>query len=603
MTRVFSRMMRARGRGFTLVETLVSAAVFAIVAVGIYNAYTAVLSVITVSRAKVVAMDLANEEFEIIRNMPYANVGLVSGIPLGVIAPVQTLTRSGYTFTATTTIRNIDDPFDGTLGGSPNDLSPADSKLIEIEIGCATCKNFQPIFVNTRVAPKNLETASTNGALFVRVLDANGQPVPDANVHIVNNVASPSIVIDDTTNVSGVLQIVDAPPGVNAYQITVTKSGYTTDKTYTPGAMGNPNPLKPHATVALQQVTQTSFVIDRISSVNISTVTTTCSPVPSVDLLLQGTRLIGTSPDVFKYSQNQITGADGLRSLANMEWDTYNVTITDTGYDIIGTNPPLPLSLLPNNTQSLQFVMAPKNPRTLVVSVIDSATDLPLASSTVRLEGPSGYDETFVTGRGFINQTDWSGGGGQASSTDLTRYFSSASLDTASPAGELKLHDSFGVYETNGELISSTFDTGSASNFHQLFRLPVDQPPAAGVGSVKMQIATNNDTETWNFVGPDGTPGTYYTSATAQIHSSHDNDRYLRYKVFFNTDDTAVSPNVSDIAFTFTSSCVPPGQVAFSDLASGTYDLTVSREGYTTVSTSVSVGSPWQTEDVVLTAQ
>lgn len=596
------RSRHGRRAGFTLVETLVSAAVFAVVAVGIYNAYTAVLTVISSSRAKIVAMDLANEEFEIIRNLPYADVGIMSGIPAGKLNHVQTLTRSGYAFTATTTVRNIDDPFDGTLGGSPNDLSPADNKLVEIEIGCVACKNFQPIFVNTKVAPKNLETASTNGALFIKVLDANGQPVPDANVHVENNARTPAIMIDDSTNVNGMLQIVDAPPDVNAYEITVTKSGYTTDKTYKPGAVGNPNPLKPHATVALQQVTQASFVIDRVSELDISTVTKTCAAVPSVGLSVAGTRLIGGNPDVLKYSQNHTTSGAGLKVLQNMEWDTYNIALNDATYDIVGTNPAVPMALAPNNTQTLQLVVAASRPKTLVVSVKDSGSGLPLASSTVELT-QGAFDETLITGRGFLAQTDWSGGSGQDVFTDATQYKTSSNVDVTAPSGEVKLHNSFGTYETNGTLVSSTFDTGSASNFHQLFWLPADQPPAAGSQSARLQIATNNDGETWDFKGPDGTAGTYYTAAISDISAAHDNDRYLRYKIFLSTDDTSVTPNISDVSFTFTSSCVPPGQVAFTDLDSGNYVLSVWRDGYTSASIPISLTGSWQSIDVPLTPQ
>lgn len=583
-------------------EVLVSAALFAIVAVGIYNAFTTVLTVISTSRSKIIAMDLANEQFEIIRNLPYSDVGLVSGVPLGKLPHVQTLTRSGYVFTATTTIRNIDDPFDGTLGGSPNDLSPADNKLVEIEIGCTACKNFQPLFVNTKVAPKNLETASTNGALFIKVLDANGQPVADANVHVENNARTPAIVIDDSTNVSGMLQIVDAPPGVNAYEITVTKSGYTTDRTYTPGAVGNPNPLKPHATVALQQVTQTSFVIDRVSELDVSTVTKTCTAVPGIAMSVKGSRLIGSNPDVLKYSQNQTTNGSGLKALTNLDWDTYGITLTDPNYDIVGTNPSLPMSLAPNNTQGLQLVVAHKDPNSLLVSVKDSGTGLPLASSTVELTKGT-YDETLLTGRGFLSQSDWSGGADQETFTDATQYLASLNVDTTSPVGEIKLHDSFGTYETTGQLTSSTFDTGSASNFHQLFWLPADQAPAAGAGSVRMQIATNNDGQTWDFKGPDGTASTYYTSPVSDISSAHDGDRYLRYKIFFQTADTSVTPNISDVSFTFTSSCVPPGQVIFTDLGSGNYVLSVWRDGYTMASTPVTVNEAWQSQDVLLTPQ
>ncbi len=592
----------SKRRGFTLVELLVGVSLFAIIAVGIYGAFTGVLKVISASRTKIVAMDLANERFELIRNLPYQQVGIAGGIPNGVILHVESFVRSGATFVATTTIRNVDDPFDGTVGGSPNDLSPADYKLVEIEINCTTCQNFLPIFVNTHVSPKSLETSSTNGALFIRVFDANGQPVPDASVHISNTQAAPSIAIDDVTNNAGMLQIVDAPPGVNAYQILITKAGYTSDQTLTPGAVGNPNPTKPHATVVVQQVTQISFVIDRVSSMDITTTTQTCSPVASIDFNLQGTRLIGTSPNVLKYNQNLVTDSSGRKTLTNMEWDTYPLTFTDSAYDLVGTNPVTPLSLEPGSNADIKFIVAPKDPDTLLVTVTDASVGLPVSSSTVRLAG-GGYDQTLVTDRGFLRQTDWSGGGGQSTSTNPSQYFASANMQVSSPVGEVKLNGSFGVYDPSAVLTSSTFDTGSPSNFHQLLWLPSDQPPATGPTSVKMQVATNNDTTTWNFLGPDGTAGSYYTSASSYLNSVHDNDRFLRYKLYLETASSTLTPNISDVSFTFSSQCVPPGQVVFTGIPSGTYTLTVTHDDYDTYSTSVTINSSWQHAEAALNPQ
>ena len=214
-------------KGFTLIESLVGVAVFMIIAVSVYQAYAATINAVRVSRLKITATALANEQFEIIRNLPYTDVGVVGSIPNGQVPHLQNLVRDNTEFVVETTIRNIDDPFDGTIGGSPNDLSPADYKLAELEISCPACRNFTTLHFTTQVGPRNLETASTNGALFVQVFDASGQPVSGADVHIVNNQAVPAIVIDDTTNNDGLLQIVDAPPGVEAYEITISKSGYS----------------------------------------------------------------------------------------------------------------------------------------------------------------------------------------------------------------------------------------------------------------------------------------------------------------------------------------------------------------------------------------
>lgn len=587
-------------KGFTFVETLVAVAVFMIIAVSTYQAYTTVITVVHASRLKVTATALANEQFEIIRNLPYDDIGVIGSIPNGKIPHIQNLVRDNTEFVVKTTIRNIDDPFDGSIGGLPNDLSPADYKLAELEISCPSCKNFSTLNFNTQVGPRSLETASANGALFVQVFDAAGQPVVGANVHVVNDQAIPAIVIDDTTNNSGLLQIVDAPPGVEAYEITASKSGYSTDKTYQTGAPGNPNPTKPHATVALQQLTQISFAIDKTSVLDVSSVTDTCSSTPSVDFSMSGSKLIGTNPDVLKYTASHITDGSGRKTISSLEWDTYNLNFTDGSYDLAGTVPLLPLVLNPNTNQDFKLIVAPKDPRSILVTIKDGSTQLPLSDATVRLE-KTGYDTTLTTGRGFIRQTDWSGGAGQTDFTDPAQYFGSdGSIEVNDPVGEFHLRKIFDEYESSGYLVSSTFDTGSVSNFHQILWQPQDQPPNTGPDSVRFQIATNNDKATWNFFGPDGTANTYFTLANQNINSLHNGDRYFRYKAFLQTASSTWTPTVSDTSFTFTSSCVPPGQVFFTGLGSGDYTLTVSKTGYQPFTDTVNVSSSWQQREVIL---
>src|SRR5690606_28483045 len=130
-------------------------------------------------------------------------------------------------------------------------------------------------------------------------------------------------VIDELTNNNGELQIVDVPPGVNAYEISVTKNGYTSDFTLPPGAAGNPNPSKPHSTVVAGQVTQISFSIDRASAMDFESITNTCSTVSSLSFNLAGTKLIGTTPDILKYDEDHVTSSGGNLSVDNLEWDNY----------------------------------------------------------------------------------------------------------------------------------------------------------------------------------------------------------------------------------------------------------------------------------------
>lgn len=145
-------------KGLTFVELIIGVAVFLLFAVGVYRAYESLYGSILASRSKTLAVELANEELEIVKNLPYVSVGTVGGTPAGVIPASQSIVRDRITFVVTTTIINKDDPFDGTAGGSPNDTLPADYKLVEFQISCVSCKNFSPVIITGRVAPENLES-------------------------------------------------------------------------------------------------------------------------------------------------------------------------------------------------------------------------------------------------------------------------------------------------------------------------------------------------------------------------------------------------------------------------------------------------------------
>lgn len=589
--------------GFTLIEALVGTAIFVILALSVYQTYLVTMNVIRLSQVKVTATALANEQFEIMRNLPYSDIGIVAGLPSGKIPATQNLIRDNKEFTVKTTIRNIDDPFDGTIGDTPNDTSPADYKLAELEITCATCRNFGTLNLTTNIAPKALESASTNGAIFVKVFDAVGQPVPEANIHIENNLANPPFIIDDVTNNDGILQIVDAPPGAEAYEIIVSKPGYSSDQTYATGDEANPNPEKTHATVLVQQLTQISFIIDKTSTVEVQSVNNLCEAVPNIDFSLSGQKLIGTEPDVYKYAGAFSTDASGLETVSDLEWDTYNLSFTDIDYDLAGVIPSGSFDLGTDSTLSLKLIVATSTPKSLLITVNDAVTGLPLSDVDVGLTGTD-YDTALTTGRGFLRQTDWSAGAGQENFTDQAKYFDSdGQAEINDPAGAINLKKVLNEYESSAWLISSTFDTGSASNFHQILWQPQSQPPESGTDSVRIQIATNNDQGIWSFKGPDGTVGTYYTLAEQNLHPVHDGDRYLRYKVYLQTANIATTPTISDISFTFTSDCVPPGQAFFTGLLNNSYSLRVSRAGYETFTNTISTNSNWQQIEITLTPQ
>lgn len=587
-------------KGFSLIEVIVASAIFAVVALAIYQGFFSITNLVAASRDKIAMIDLVNSEFELIRNLSYSNVGLQGGVPNGVLSATSTTIKDGRQFEIVRTIRNVDDSFDGTIGGSPNDLSPADYKMVQISVSCLSCKNPLDFSAIANVAPKNLETASTNGALFVRVFDANGNPVPQANVSVSNSATG--ISINDTTNNEGLLAIVDIPPAQNAYRIVATKSGYTTDRTY-PSSVSNPNPIKPDATVLLQQLTQVSFIIDRVSVINVRSKDLQCAAVPDVPFSIAGAKLIGTSPDVLKFSGDYFTDGSGEKNLNDIEWDTFNLTVGG-GFNLAGLNPISPFNILPNATLNVDIIIADGTPNNLLVSVKDSATSLPLSEVNLTLTQGS-FLATKVTGRGYMEQTDWSGGSGQTNFSDPSRYFNDdGNIDTASPAGELKLVKVLDNYVPAGILTSSIFDTGTSSNFTNLIWNPTDQPPQAGADSVKFQVATSPDntaTTTWQYLGPDGTAGTFYTIANNNINPIHNGDRYFRYKIFLSTEVTDKTPNIASVAMVYTSDCIPPGQALFSGLIPEAYNLLLQKTGYQDQNYGVNVtDSGWQSIETTM---
>ncbi|PIT86043.1 MAG: hypothetical protein COU33_05325, partial [Candidatus Magasanikbacteria bacterium CG10_big_fil_rev_8_21_14_0_10_43_6] len=295
--------LKKNKKGFGLLEMIISIAVFVIFVVGIYSGIQFVFRVVYQSRLRILETAILNEQVEVIRNMPFADIGIINGSPAGLLTRTTTTTRNNVDFVITRTIRNIDDPFDGTIGGDPNDTSPADYKLIDIEIICADCNQTVPVTVTSFVAPKYLEGDPTHGALFIEVFDASPNPVVGATVHVVSTSTDPQIDLTDTTDNAGMLRIVDLPEGIQAYSITVSKDGYVSDQTMFP-SIAIENPTKLPASVAAQDVTSISFSIDLASTMTISSQNSVCQPVGNVDAHIIGTKLLGAEPDVFVTDQD-----------------------------------------------------------------------------------------------------------------------------------------------------------------------------------------------------------------------------------------------------------------------------------------------------------
>lgn len=564
-----------RRAGFSLITTMVAVAIFAMLAIAAYDLEVAATKALRAYREKEDVAALADQYIEIARNLPYSEVGTLSGNPHGIL-PDQpnevTISRNGATYDVYYVVNYVNDP-----AASTTENSTEDYKQLKVIVTNPSDGLVVP-FVTT-IIPQGLSTVS-GGVLSVQVINADGQPVPDAQLTISNNSVSPAINVTRTTNSSGDWVEVGLPASANSYQLSATKNGYSTDETYA-STQQNPNPTKPQSTVVNGQTTSVSFSIDQESSLTVNTVNQSCLPISGVGLQIEGTKLIGTDPNVYKFDNTYTSNASGEVALSPIEWDTYTPSVTSPSYMIYGSSPIQQIDLLPGTSQQSTLVLGPATANSLLVIVKDSSTGNPIQGATVQLESTSpSYNSSELTAGSILYQNNWSAGAGQYDFSTSTEYYSdNGEIDTQTLPTGVRLKQFAGQYASSGELTSSSFDTGTAStSYTTLFWNPTSQSASS---SIEFQIATNNDDQTWNFVGPDGTANTYYTVPGTTINAAQSGNRYLRYEMFLASASTSTTPVASNVTVNYVSGCASPGQAMFAGLSGGSnYTLVVSMPGY-----------------------
>jgi len=588
-------------KGFTLVESLIGIGIFVMLTGVVYQVITLIYKEAELNWDNTTVSFLASQYLESARNIPYSEIGTIEGNPHGNLPDLpnpSNTTVGGIIYQAYFEISYVDDPADGIilLG---NDFASNDYKQVKLTIK-NTATNTTSDFV-TNIVPTGLENLTGGGALSISVIDAVGQPVPNATVNIVNNSLNPSINLTRTSDSNGKLVEVGLPNNANSYHIVVTKSGYSSDQTYNT-TIENPNPIKGDATISDGQVTQVSFGIDKISNLTFNTLNQTCGTISSVGIGVKGAKLIGI-PDILKYNNSYTSNGSGQVVLNNIEWDNYTPALVSSNYMIYGSSPIQQINLLPDTTQSFNLILGANTTNSLLVIVKDSSTGNPIEGVNVALTNTNPIvNSSAITGGSLWSQQFWDGGGGQENWENITKYFGdNGGINTTDIPLAMRLINSNGnTLVTLGSLESSTFNTGSENTtYTNLTWQPASQDPAV---DVRFQIATNNDNITWNFTGPDGTSNSYYTTSGTTINSENNNKRYIRYKAYLSTNDTTKNPTVTSVNINYVSGCFTPGQVIFPGLsASNSYQIEVSNPGYLTTTISNLNVSGYQVLEVLST--
>ena len=383
--------------GFSLIETVIGIFILALISLSLYALINFTLKVIWESKAKITATQLANSRIELAMNLDYENVGTLGGIPAGPIEQSETILRNGIEYTVATDVQYVDDEFDGTEDGDPDDLLPTDYKKIRVEVSWNYRLQSEPVILVTNIVPPGLESAVGGGTLKILVYDAEGVPVASADVTIDNTDVDPIIGIDTQTDANGYVILPGSPESTEGYQISVTKSGYSSDQTYatTPEL---PAPEKPHASIFEGQTTNISFAIDKPADLNVTVQNEFGIPLSGVVFDVQGADIIGYDGEtpIYRYDNSHTTNGLGQINLTDVRWDSYTFTPTNgSPYDISETDPIQPIDLLPDTNQNLLITLDPNQPHSALIIVKD-INDSPLVDATVHFYTAS-LDETATT--------------------------------------------------------------------------------------------------------------------------------------------------------------------------------------------------------------
>lgn len=389
-------------KGMSLVESIIGLALIAIVFWGIIGMYVLTVKIVAQSKLRSTAIFLANQKIEEIRSVSYENIGTEGGVPPGNLPQEETVNYNNAQFTIHTTIIYVDDPSDGL---APEDSVPTDYKRVQVRVSWQGENSGEVMFV-TDIVPNTVEESVGGGILSINVKDADNDGVANAEVHIYNDQVNPIIDANYLTDSQGNLTLLGLPESTESYQITVTKSGYSTDRTY--GRDEVVTPLKPHASVFANQTTEIGFSIDLLGSMEIATTASEengYAPIGNVEFELRGEKIIGTDAlgdPVYKTDKIFQTDASGLISIPSLEWDSYSFSIiSPQGLDIVGIESPpgttitQPIDLLPGETKEVRLILAAQN--SCLVKVYNASTGDPIFSASARLYNGSGYDETIPT--------------------------------------------------------------------------------------------------------------------------------------------------------------------------------------------------------------
>ncbi len=296
--------------------------------------------------------------------------------------------------------------------------------------------------------------------------------------------------------------------------------------------------------------------INELYIINIATPT---APTLSGSLNLSGTVDAISVSGNYAYLATSITNAElTIVNITNKAapasagtYDTAGTTSTPTGI-YVGTVYTYVSEL--NNTGGAElFILDASSPASVsLVGAYEAGADIygvTVAGSEAFLATAKNSAQFAVLDLTTPSAPTLEGSANLSTNNDIFVANNTAYLASTSNNSELIVMQpgaSSGGQAASGTYTSPTFDAGASAGFNY-FSFTTTQPTGT---SITFQIATNNDNATWNYVGPDGTAFSQYSSPDT-IPISKTGNRYFRYTASLNTTSKSVTPAILDVTLTY----------------------------------------------------
>jgi hypothetical protein len=113
-------------------------------------------------------------------------------------------------------------------------------------------------------------------------------------------------------------------------------------------------------------------------------------------------------------------------------------------------------------------------------------------------------------------------------------------------------------FAASGNLVSGLKDNNPGGGFFSHWTTFSWTASTPANTSINFQVAgSNSQYGPFNFIGPDGTAGTFFTSPGANLYPLLGNVRYMKYKAYLATTNSAATPTLNDVTTCYSNTNAP----------------------------------------------